>query len=266
MEKWACILDQLKEDIVEHKKKEENFIFGIRAIIEAIEAGKTINKLLIQTGIQGDLHNELKDAIRGKDVLVQRVPIQKLNRLTRKNHQGAIAFTSPIEYHSLENVLPQIYDKGEDPFIFILDRVTDVRNLGSIARSAECNGVHAIVIPSKGSALVSADAVKTSAGALNKIPVCKEYNLKDIIKYLKDYGVKVVGCTEKTEDLLPNSKLTGPIAVVMGSEENGVSPEYLKLCDGRVKIPMFGTIESLNVAVSASVVMYEINRQRASNE
>lgn len=249
---------------MENRKKEDNFIFGVRAIIEAVEAGKTINKLLIQTGIQGDLHKELKEAIRGKEVLVQKVPIQKLNRITRKNHQGAIAFTSPIEYYHIEEVLPQIYDKGEDPLIFILDRVTDVRNLGSIARSAECNGVHAIVVPSKGSALVTADSVKTSAGALNKIPVCKEFNLKDVIKYLKDYGVKVVGCTEKTEDLLPNAKLTGPIAVVMGSEENGVSPEYLKLCDGRVKIPMLGTIESLNVAVSASVVMYEVNRQRAA--
>ena len=251
---------------MEHIKKDEYFIFGIRAIIEAIEAGKTINKLLMQAGVQGDLHNELKEVIKGHDILVQRVPIQKLNSLTRKNHQGAIAFTSPIEYYSVENVLPQIYDKGEDPFIFILDRVTDVRNLGAIARSAECNGVHAIVIPAKGSALVSADAVKTSAGALNKIPVCKEHNLKDVIQYLKDYGVRVVGCTEKTEDLLPNTSLTGPVAVVMGSEENGVSSEYLKMCDGRVKIPMFGTIESLNVSVSASVVMYEINRQRANDE
>jgi len=251
---------------MEHIKKDAYFIFGIRAIIEAIEAGKTINKLMIQSGIQGDLHDELKEAISGHDILVQRVPIQKLNSFTRKNHQGAIAFTSPIEYYSVENVLPQIYDKGEDPFVFILDRVTDVRNLGAIARSAECNGVHAIVIPSKGAALVSADAVKTSAGALNKIPVCKEHNLKDVIQYLKDYGVKVFGCTEKTEDLLPNTSLTGPVAIIMGSEENGVSSEYLKMCDGRVKIPMFGTIESLNVAVSASVVMYEINRQRENEE
>ena len=251
---------------MEHIKKDAYFIFGIRAIIEAIEAGKTINKLMIQSGIQGDLHDELKEAISGHDILVQRVPIQKLNSFTRKNHQGAIAFTSPIEYYSVENVLPQIYDKGEDPFVFILDRVTDVRNLGAIARSAECNGVHAIVIPSKGAALVSADAVKTSAGALNKIPVCKEHNLKEVIQYLKDYGVRVVGCTEKTKDLLPNTSLTGPVAVIMGSEENGVSSEYLKMCDGRVKIPMFGTIESLNVAVSASVVMYEINRQRANDE
>jgi len=251
---------------MEHIKKDAYFIFGIRAIIEAIEAGKTINKLMIQSGIQGDLHDELKEAISGHDILVQRVPIQKLNSFTRKNHQGAIAFTSPIEYYSVENVLPQIYDKGEDPFVFILDRVTDVRNLGAIARSAECNGVHAIVIPSKGAALVSADAVKTSAGALNKIPVCKEHNLKDVIQYLKDYGVKVFGCTEKTEDLLPNTSLTGPVAIIMGSEENGVSSEYLKMCDGRVKIPMFGTIESLNVAVSASVVMYEINRQRENEQ
>jgi len=146
--------------------------------------------------------------------------------------------------------------------VFILDRVTDVRNLGSIARSAECNGVDVLVLPSRGSALIGADAIKTSAGALHKIPVCKENNLKDVIQYLKDYGVTVVGCTEKTDTLLPHENLSGPVAIIMGSEENGVSSEYLKMCDKKVKIPMFGTIESLNVAVSASVVMYEVNRQR----
>ncbi len=244
------------------KRKTEDFIFGIRAVIEAIESGRTLNKVLIQTGIQGDLLHELKDALRPMKAIVQYVPLQKLNKITRKNHQGAIAFVSPVDYHSIEDIIPQIYEKGEEPFIFILDRVTDVRNLGSIARSAECNGVHSIVVPSRGAALVTADAVKTSAGALNKIPVCKEDNLKTTIQFLKDSGLKVVGCTEKTENLLPDTNLKGGIVIIMGSEENGISGEYLKMCDDRVKIPMYGTIESLNVAVSASVVMYEVNRQR----
>lgn len=242
--------------------KEKDFIYGIRAIIEAIDAGKTINKLMIQVGVQGELIAELYNTLKGHDIIIQKVPIQKLNKITRKNHQGAIAFVSPVEYHSIYDVLPAVYDSGKEPFVMILDRVTDVRNLGSIARSAECNGVDAIILPSRGSALIGADAIKTSAGALHKIPVCKEHNLKEVIQYLKDYGVSIVGCTEKTENLLPKEDLTGPVAVIMGSEENGVSPEYLKMCDKRVKIPMFGTIESLNVAVSASILMYEINRQR----
>ena len=247
-----------------NKDRETDFIYGIRAIIEAVDAGKTINKLMVQVGAQGDLINELYKAIRGRDIVVQKVPIQKLNRLTKKNHQGAIAFLSPIEYYSIEDVLPSIYDAGKEPLLFILDRVTDVRNLGSIARSAECNGVDALILPSRGSALIGADAIKTSAGALHKLPVCKENNLKDVIQYLKDYGVTVIGCTEKTDMMLPKENLTGPVAIIMGSEENGVSPEYLKMCDKKVKIPMFGTIESLNVAVSASVVMYEVNRQRVN--
>ncbi len=243
----------------------KDMIYGIRAVIEAIEAGKTINKLLIQNGIQGELFQQLKQALRGVNVVTQRVPQQKLNKITRKNHQGVIAFISPVDYHSIEDIIPGIYDRGESPFIFILDRVTDVRNLGSIARTAECNGVHAIVVPSRGAALVSADAIKTSVGALHKIPVCREHNLKETIQYLKDFGISVVGCTEKTDNLLPTTDLNGPVAIIMGSEENGISPEYLKMCDNRVKIPMFGTIESLNVAVSASIVMYEINRQRHEN-
>lgn len=246
----------------QENKTSTDFIFGIRAIIEAIEANRTINKILIQTGVKSDLMSELKEILRGEKIIVQQVPAQKMDRLTRKNHQGAIAFISPIEYQPLDQILPLIYEKGEIPFIYILDRVTDVRNLGSIARSAECNGVHAIVLPSRGSALVTADAIKTSAGALNKIPICIEHNLKDTIQYLKDYGVAVVGCTEKTENLLSKTPLDGAIAIIMGSEENGISSEYLKMCDNRVKIPMYGTIESLNVAVSASVVMYEVNRQR----
>ena len=244
------------------KKEDESLIYGIRAVIEAIQAGRTLNKVMVQQGIQGDLFKELKDLLKENDEVYQIVPIQKLNKLTQSNHQGVVAFASPITYQKLEDVIPQIFEKGEVPLIYMLDRITDVRNVGAIARSAECNNVHAIVIPARGNAQINADAVKTSAGALNKIPVCKELNLKDSILLLKQSGIKVVACTEKTENLLPTTDLTGPIAIIMGSEEDGVSKEYMKMCDNFVKIPMYGTIESLNVSVSASIVMYEINRQR----
>jgi 23S rRNA (guanosine2251-2'-O)-methyltransferase len=243
-------------------KDDESIIYGIRAVIEAISAGRTLNKIMVQQGIQGDLFKELKDLLKEKEEVYQIVPIQKLNKLTQNNHQGVVAFASPITYQKLEHIIPQIFENGETPLIFILDRITDVRNVGAIARSAECNGVHAIVVPARGNAQINSDAVKTSAGALNKIPVCKELNLKDSILLLKQSGIKVVACTEKTDNLLPSTNLTGPMAIIMGSEEDGVSKEYIKMCDDKIKIPMFGTIESLNVAASATVVMYEINRQR----
>ncbi|MFT5600640.1 MAG: 23S rRNA (guanosine2251-2'-O)-methyltransferase, partial [Flavobacteriales bacterium] len=205
------------------KESSDEFIYGIRAIIEAIEADRPINKIIIQQGLQGDLTKELREVLKGTEISYQIVPGQKLNRVTNKNHQGAIAFVSPIEYQNIEDILPLIYEKGETPFLYILDRITDVRNMGAIARSAECNGVHAIIIPSRGSAMINADAVKTSTGALNKLPVCRSFNLKHTIQYLQESGVSVVGCTEKTEDLLPNTELLGPIAVIMGSEEDGIS-------------------------------------------
>jgi 23S rRNA (guanosine2251-2'-O)-methyltransferase len=244
------------------KKDDPSLIYGIRAVIEAIQAGRALSKVMVQQGIQGDLFRELKDLLKENDEVYQIVPIQKLNKLTTNNHQGVVAYASPIAYQKLEDVIPQVFENGETPLIFILDRITDVRNVGAIARSAECNNVHAIVIPARGNAQINADAVKTSAGALNKIAVCKELNLKDSILLLKQSGIKVVACTEKTENLLPTTDLTAPIAIIMGSEEDGVSKEYMKMCDDFVKIPMYGTIESLNVSVSASIVMYEINRQR----
>ncbi len=244
------------------KTNPEDYIYGIRTIIEAVEANRSINKILIQQGLAGDLLRELKQVLKGTQISYQSVPGQKLNRVTNKNHQGAIAFLSPIEYQQIEDVLPALYEKGRTPFIYILDRVTDVRNMGAIVRSAECNGVDVVILPSRGSAMINADAVKTSTGALHKVPICRSFNLKFTIQYLKESGVSVVACTEKTNDLLTKTELTGPVAIIMGSEEDGVSPEYLKMCDKKVKIPMFGTIESLNVAISASIVMYEVNRQR----
>jgi 23S rRNA (guanosine2251-2'-O)-methyltransferase len=246
---------------MEHDDKKD-MMFGIRTALEALEAGKTLNKVIIQKGLRGDLYGELMDALAAHNVPFQAVPTEKLNRVTRKNHQGVISYISPISYHSIEDVLPSLYEAGKTPLLLILDRVTDVRNFGAIARTAECAGVDAIIVPSRGGALISADAVKTSTGALHKIPVCREENLKTTIEFLTNSGVQIVGCTEKTDDLLYSVDLTLPTAIIMGSEENGISPEYLKRCDARAKIPMAGTIGSLNVSVSAGILLYEVIRQR----
>ncbi|MCB9188626.1 MAG: 23S rRNA (guanosine(2251)-2'-O)-methyltransferase RlmB [Flavobacteriales bacterium] len=244
------------------KKEDENLIYGTRAVIEALDAGRMLNRVFIQNGVEGEIFKELRNKMKEHEIVFQMVPVQKLNRLTQNNHQGVVAYASPIEYQSLDDIITRVVEKGEVPLIFILDRVTDVRNMGSIARSAECHGVHAIVIPSRGNAGVTADAIKTSAGALNKIPVCRENHLKDAILICKQHGIKVVSCTEKTENLIYDVDLKGALAIIMGSEEDGVSKEYLKVSDEKVKIPMEGTIASLNVAVSAGIVMYEVNRQR----
>jgi 23S rRNA (guanosine2251-2'-O)-methyltransferase len=237
-------------------------LFGIRAIIEAVKSGKEIDKLFLQNGIKGELINELKAIIAAYQIPFQYVPIEKLNRLTTKNHQGAVCFVSPIAFQHIESILPGIYEKGEVPLILILDRITDIRNFGAIARTAECAGVHAIIIPSRGAAQINGDAIKTSAGALHKIPVCKEENLKLTIEYLKESGVQIVACSEKTETYYYDIDLTGPTAIIMGSEEDGISTEYMKRCDATVKINLMGTIESLNVGVATGIILYEGIRQR----
>lgn len=240
----------------------ENFIFGIRAVIEAINAGREIDKILIQRGISGELFNELRKAMKGTEIPYQLVPPEKIKRLTNKNHQGIIAFVSEITYHRAEDLLPAVFESGKTPLVVLLDRVTDVRNFGAIARSAECAGADFIIIPSRGSAAINADAVKTSAGALNRINVCREPNLKDTIKYLKEYGLQVIACHEKTDTLIYGADLKKPTAIIMGSEEDGISAEYLKLCDKAVKIPMPGNTASLNVSVACGIILFEAVRQR----
>ena len=246
------MIDQPKDD----------FIYGSRAIIEAINAGKEIDKLLLQKDVKNELTTELLIAARDFNIPVQKVPIEKLNRITRKNHQGAVAFVSSVVYASLDNIISEAYSKGEVPLLIVLDRITDVRNFGAIARTAECVGAHGIVIPSRGSAQVGSDAMKTSAGALNFIPVCRADNLKITLREIRDNGITVLACTEKASDLVYQHDLTVPIALLMGSEEDGISPEYLKLADQLCKLPIKGNIESLNVSVATSVVLYEVVRQR----
>lgn len=242
--------------------KEKEMIFGTRAIIEAIEADKEIDKLLLRKDLQGNLSKELIVLAKNRGITVQRVPSERLDRYTRKNHQGAIAFLSAISYEHIEDIVPFLYEEGKDPFILLLDGITDVRNFGAIARTCEVAGVDAIVIPAKGSVTVNADAVKTSAGALLKIPVCKEPNLTDVIKYLKNSGIKVVAASERSSQLYTATDYTGPIAIVMGAEDTGVSTENLRLVDEMVKIPQYGTIGSLNVSVAAGILIYEAIRQR----
>jgi 23S rRNA (guanosine2251-2'-O)-methyltransferase len=238
-------------------------VFGVRAVIETIRAGKEIDRLLIQRDLgSSDTIAELRQVAREANVVVSRVPHEKLDRITRKNHQGVIAFVSAIRYVSLHNVLSGVYEKGETPFLLILDRITDVRNFGAIARTAECAGVHAIVIPVRGAAQINADAVKTSSGALNFIPVCREDNLKDTVIYLQQSGLQVVACTEKAEKNIYQADYTSPTAIIMGSEEDGISDDLIRKADVLAKIPMTGNIASLNVSVAAGAVVFEAVRQR----
>lgn len=237
-------------------------VFGTRAVLEALHSGKEFERIFIQQGLNNPLLRELKEELRQAGLLFQSVPVEKLNRLTRLNHQGAVAYLSGISYQHVEDVIPALFEKGKVPLLLILDRITDTRNLGAIARTAECAGVDALILPSRGSALISAEAFKASAGALHHIAVCREDNLKNTIDYLKDSGVRVVACTEKTDGLSYDTDLRGPLAVIMGSEENGISHEYLKRSDARIRLPMIGSVASYNVSVAAGMVLYEVMSQR----
>jgi 23S rRNA (guanosine2251-2'-O)-methyltransferase len=236
----------------------EDLTFGIRSVIEAIKQGKTINKILLQKGLTGELIKELLVLVHKENIVVQKVPVQKLNHMVKKNHQGVIAMISPVAYHQIDWLVQQVYEKGEDPFILILDRVKDVRNFGAIARTAECFGVHAIVIPSKDSALITNDAVKTSAGALFKIPVCKVTSLNAAVDFLKGCGLKIFSCTEKSDTLINKVETTGPKALIMGSEQDGVDSQLIKASDVNFKIPMTGSIASLNVSVACGIAIHKL--------
>ena len=239
-----------------------DYIFGIRAVMEAIEAGKEIDRVLIKKDLTGDLAAELIDLMRQRGIVARKVPVEKINRITRKNHQGVVAMLSAVTYHKLEHLVPQLYEDGVLPFIVVLDGISDVRNFGAIARTCECAGVNAIVIPERDSVSVGGDAVKTSAGALLHIPVCRERNILSAVRYLRDAGYQVVAASEKAAINYTQGDFTTPVALVMGSEDVGISPEVLRQCDTLVGIPQFGKIGSLNVSVAAGVMIYEVVRQR----
>lgn len=240
-------------------------IYGTRAVMEAIRAGKEIEKIMIQSGLANDLLKELIALARENQVPYTFVPQEKLKKFTTKNHQGVICLIASVSYASLDNLIDRAYSEGREPFLLILDRITDVRNFGAIARTAECAGVDGIVVGEKGSAPITSDAMKTSAGALNHLAVCREKDLKKTLHNLRENGIKVVACTEKASQSIFDVALTGPIALIMGSEEDGISDALLRDADELVKIPMKGKIGSLNVSVASGVAIYEVVRARTSH-
>ncbi len=247
-------------------KQNTDYIFGIRAVIEAILAGKDIDKILVRKDLSGELSDELFQMLKGRaDIFVQRVPLERINRITRKNHQGVVAFLSPVAYHKLDHLVPDLFEQGRNPLLVLLDGITDVRNFGAIARTCECAGVDALVIPERNSVSVNADAVKTSAGALLHLPVARVGSLHQAIRYLKDCGYTIVGSTEKSDKNYTEFDYTVPTAIVMGAEDTGISMENLRLCDHLAAIPMSGKVNSLNVSVAAGIMIYEVVRQRIND-
>jgi 23S rRNA (guanosine2251-2'-O)-methyltransferase len=242
---------------------EKSDIYGTRAVMEAILAGKEIEKIMIQSGLNNDLIKELITTARSRNVPFTFVPAEKLKRLSAKNHQGVICKLSAVSYASLENIIRDVFDAGREPFLLVLDRITDVRNFGAIVRTAECAGIDAIVISDKGNAPITNDSMKTSAGALNHVPVCREPDLKKTLSYLQESGIRVVACTEKAEKTIFDIDLKGPCAMVMGSEEDGISDVLIRQADELAKIPLKGKISSLNVSVAAGIAVYEVVRQWA---
>ncbi len=242
--------------------EKNEMIFGVRAVIEAIQAGKEIDKILIKKDIQSDLARDLFAILKQTSIPVQRVPVERIDRITRKNHQGVVAFISPVTYQHTEDLVPFLFEQGKNPLFIMLDGITDVRNFGAIARTCECAGVDAIIIPSKNSVSVNADAVKTSAGALLTLPVCREHNLTQTLRFLKNSGFKIVAATEKGDYDYTKADFSSPTCLIMGAEDKGVSYDNLALCDEWVKIPLFGSIESLNVSVAAGILIYKAIEQR----
>ena len=237
-------------------------IYGLRPVIEALEGGVQIDRVLLQNGLTGTLAGDLRSRIRDRGIPYQIVPVEKLNRLTKGNHQGVVALIAPIQFQQAMDLIPKLMEEKPAPLLLMLDHITDVRNFGAIVRTAECTGVDAVIIPDHGSAQVGDDAVKTSSGALLRVPVCREGNLKTVLNLAKQCGLQVVAATEKgaTDYLEVDFKL--PTLLIMGAEETGISPELLKLADERAKLPIVGQIQSLNVSVAAAVFMYEVLRQR----
>lgn len=246
------------------RMEKEHQIFGIRAIIEGIQSGIAIDKVFIQSDTQGDLMKELLKVMKQKSVNFSYVPVEKLNRLTPNNHQGAVATISPIAFHDLESLIDKVVESGETPFFLLLDQLSDARNFGAIIRTAECTGVHGIIVQKQGSAPVNGDTVKTSAGAVFNVPICKVEHIKDAIYLLQSSGIKTVAATEKTEQNIYDISLKEGVAIIMGSEDRGINPSVLKIVDEKGKLPMFGSIGSLNVSVACGAFLYETVRQRGN--
>lgn len=237
-------------------------IYGLRAIIEAVNSNEEIDKVFLQKGLKGDLMKELEGLLRRNEINMVYVPIEKLNRLTKSNHQGAVANISPIAFHTLEDLVEKANAKEGPALFLLLDQLSDVRNFGAIIRTAECTGVDGIIVQKKGAAPVTADTIKTSAGAAYRVPIAKVDHLKDAVFYLQASDIKIVSATEKTDNSVYDVPFTDSIAIVMGAEDRGITPSILKASDYRAKLPLLGEIESLNVSVACAVFLYEAVRQR----
>lgn len=240
----------------------DNLIYGTHPVLEALLAGKSIDKLFIQADLKSDQLNTMKELARNLNVSIIKAPKEKLNKLCRKNHQGVLAFTSPVEFGNIEEIIQCVYERSETPLFIMLDKVSDVRNFGAIARSALSAGCHAIIIPHKGAAAINEESMKTSAGALSHLPVCKVLSLSDTIKLMRASGVKTIACHEKTEALMFDVAMDGPVNLLFGSEGEGIDPHLLRMAQESAKIPMRGKVGSLNVSVAASIMMFEAVRQR----
>ncbi len=243
--------------------KRKDIMYGVRPIIEALETGKEMEKIMVQRGASSEGIKFIMTLARKRDIAIQIVPFEKLQKITTANHQGVIAFVSAIEYQDVFNLIPILFENGETPFILVLDRITDVRNFGAICRTAECAGVHAVVIPAQNAAQINEDAIKTSAGAISRIPICRHKNLKEVLQFLQESGLSIFGLTEKAKSTYYSQDYTNPMAVVLGNEGEGISPEYFKYFTESLAIPMVGEIQSLNVSVANGVLLFEVLRQRS---
>ncbi|WP_298760273.1 23S rRNA (guanosine(2251)-2'-O)-methyltransferase RlmB [uncultured Psychroserpens sp.] len=242
--------------------EKETTIFGIRAVIEAIKAGENIDKIFLQKGLRGELFSELEQLLKKERLNSSYVPVEKLNRLSKKNHQGVVAQIAPISFYDIEDLVMNVIESGKTPLFLLLDQLSDVRNFGAIVRTAECTGVSGIIIQKKGGAPVNGDAIKTSAGALFKMPICKVDHIKDAVFYMQASGIKVIAATEKTDNTIYDVSFKEPCAIIMGSEGKGINPSVLKVSDEKAKLPLLGEIESLNVSVACGAFLYEAVRQR----
>ncbi|MBN1598907.1 MAG: 23S rRNA (guanosine(2251)-2'-O)-methyltransferase RlmB [Bacteroidales bacterium] len=244
-------------------KNKKQIVGGIHPVLEAINAGREFNRIYIRKGLNNDQFKELFRYIRERRIPFQYVPVEKLNRISNINHQGVIAELSIIEYKSIEEIVQRTFEEGRDPLIVILDQLTDVRNFGAIARTAECSGVDALVIPSQGSVSITPDAIKSSAGALHRVNVCRSEKLTTTVQYLRNSGIQIVAATEKANDLYFTADMTGPLAIILGSEEKGISQPVLQNVDKLIKIPLFGNVQSLNVSVACGIILFETIRQKS---
>lgn len=247
------------------KTSTNNVIFGRHPIVEAVKSGVAFDKLILQKGVRGEFEKEIRQLSREFDIPLQVAPKERLRKWTTANHQGIIGLQSLITYQRLEDLLPFVYERSEVPLFVMLDGITDVRNLGAIARSAECAGAQGLIIPNRGSALINGEAIKTSAGALNRIPVCRESSLVNVVEYLQQSGVRVLVSDLKAKKMIYDLDMRGPIALVVGSEDTGISTGVAERADERFLIPQAGSTDSYNVSVAAGIMLYEVLRQRRAD-